>query len=141
METVIHIKITPATGAKLTPLELLEDFADASQDWQYLEEESEHYTQLKKRPACILRRRRQKPTGYIDLGFAATNPADPKDIELVVLDAPTPERRLDLEERNAVIDDFVQHFRQYLGGRPSHASLRVEKEDVNPSELTAKPKA
>lgn len=133
METVIHIEITPDPNAKLTPLELLEDFADASLGWQYLEEESNHYAQLKNRPACMLRHQRDDELRYVDFGFAATNPSDPKDIELVILDAPDPERQLDLEERNVVIDNFITHFRQYLGGRPGHASLRVEKDEVDPS--------
>jgi len=140
METVIHIEITPDPDAKLTPLELLEDFADASRGWHYLEEESDHYAQLKNRPACILRHRLQAEPSYVDFGFAATNPSNPKDIELVILDTPTPERRLNLEERNIVIDNFITHFRQYLGGRPGHASLRVEKDEINPSEIKVKTK-
>lgn len=141
METVIRINITPDANAKLTPLELLEDFADSSRGWQYLEEESAHYAQLKKRPACILRHRQRDPERYVDFGFAATNPSDPKDIELIILDTPHPERRLDLAARNEVIDHFIQHFRQYLGGRPGHASLRVEKDEINPAETPVKPKA
>jgi hypothetical protein len=131
METVVHIEITPDANAKLTPLELLEDFADASRDWQYLEDESMHYAQLKHRPACILRHRRSGTPRYIDFGFAATNPADANDIELVILDTPSAEETLTLEERNDVVDGFIQHVQQYLGGRPGHASLRVEKEEID----------
>lgn len=141
METIVHIEITPDADAKLTPLELLEDFADASRGWQYLEDESEHYAQLKKRPACIIRHRRDGVPNYVDFGFAATNPADTNDIELIILDTPAPEERLGLDERNDVVDNFITHFRQYLGGRPGHASLRVEKEDVDPEKAAAKAKA
>lgn len=141
METVIHIEITPDANAKLTPLELLEDFADASRGWQYLEEESDHYARLKNRPACIVRHRQQEPLSYVDFGFAATNPSDPKDIELVILDTPAPNRSLDLEERNVVVNAFIERFRQYLGGRPGHASLRVEKDEINPAEVRTRAKA
>lgn len=140
METVIRLEVTPDANAKLTPLELLEDFADASRGWQYLEEESQHYAKLKSRLACILRHRHGEQHRYVDFGFAATNPADRNDIELVILDTPAPERQLDLEARNAAIDRFIQHFRQYLGGRPGHASLRVEKDDIDPAKAMAKPK-
>lgn len=133
METIVHIEIIPDTNAKLTPLELLEDFADASPDWQYLDEESTHYAQVKNRPSCILRQRRDGTPRYVDFGFAASNPANTKDIELVILDAPSPEQALTLAERDAVINGFLQHFRQYLSGRPGHASLHVEKEDINPN--------
>lgn len=141
METVVHLKVTPEANAKLTPLELLEDFADASRDWQYLEDESEHYAQLKERPACIIRHRRDGTPSYVDFGFAATNPTDANDIELVVLDTPTPEQRLGLDERNDVVDSFITHFRQYLGGRPGHASLHVEKEDIDPENAAVKANA
>lgn len=141
METVVHIEITPDADAKLTPLELLEDFADASRDWLYLEDESAHYAQLKKRPACIIRHRRDGTPSYVDFGFAATNPADTNDIELIILDTPTPEHQLGLDERNTVVDNFITHFRQYLTGRPGHASLRIEKDDVSPEKAAAKAKA
>lgn len=141
METVVHIEITPDVHAKLTPLELLEDFADASRDWQYLDGASDHYAQLKKRPACILRHRRDGVPHFVDLGFAATNPDDTSDIELIILDTPSPEQRLGLAERNQVVDDFIQRFRQYLASRPRHATLHVEKEDVEPSKTPVRANA
>lgn len=139
METVIRLKITPDANAKLTPLELLEDFADASRDWQYLEDDSRHYAALKERPACILRHRHAAAHRYVDFGFATTNPADRNDIELVILDTPDAQQSLDLAARNEAIDHFIRHFRQYLGGRPGHASLRVEKEDIDPTKTSARP--
>lgn len=138
METVVHIELTPDSNAKLTPLELLEDFADASRDWQYLEDESVHYAEVKHRPACILRQRHSGTTRYVDFGFAAANPSDANDIELVILDTPSAQDALTLEERNEAVDGFIQHMQQYLGGRPSHASLRVEKDDVDPAAASAK---
>ncbi len=133
METVIHIAITPDPSAKLTPLELLEDFADASRDWHFLEEESDHYAEAKRVPACVLRHRYATQTRYVDFAFAATDPENPNDVELVILDAPDPDRALNLEERNDVINRFIQQFRAYLERRPGHASLRIAKDDVDPS--------
>jgi len=139
METVVHIELTPGPNAKLTPLELLEDFADASRGWQYLEDESVHYAEVKHRPACILRHQYTGTARYVDFGFAAANPSDTNDIELIILDTPSAQDALTLEERNAVVDGFIQHMQQYLGGRPGHASLRVEKEDVDPGAVPVKP--
>lgn len=133
METVVHLAITPDEDAKLTPLELLEDFADASRGWYYLEGESKHYAAEKDVPACVLRHRRNGELSYVDLAFAATDPGNPHDIELVILDAPSPEYNLNLEERNQVVDTFIHHFREYLQGRPGHATLRVAKDDIDPS--------
>jgi hypothetical protein len=130
METIVHIALTPDETAKLTPLELLEDFADASPDWHYLEEESNHYAEVKDVPACVLRHRRDGTPPYVDFGFASADPGHLTDIELVILDAPDPEHSLELEERNAVVDAFLQEMRDYLNARPGHATLRVEKDDV-----------
>ncbi len=141
METVVHIELAPDANAKLTPLELLEDFADASRDWQYLEDESLHYAEVKHRPACILRHRYTGTTRYVDFGFAAATPSDTNDIELIILATPSAQDALTLEERNAVVDGFIQHMQQYLDGRPGHASLRVEREDVDPATAPVKPSA
>ncbi len=130
METIVHIALTPDKNAKLTPLELLEDFADASPDWHYLEDESAHYAEEKGGSACVLRHRREETPPYVDLGFASTDPGHLTDIELVILDVPDPEQSLSLEERNAVVDAFLQEMRDYLNARPSHATLRAEKDDV-----------
>jgi hypothetical protein len=147
METVVHIALTPESGAHVTPLELLEDFADASLGWHYLEEESAHYAAAKDARACVLRHRRPDVEGeavegeagalvrYVDFAFAQTDPADLNDVELVLIDAPTPEQRLDLGTRNALVDDFLQEMREYLTSRPGHASLRVATDDVDPETL------
>lgn len=133
METVVHLAIIPDENAKLTPLELLEDFADASLGWSYLEAESEHYAQEKDCPACVLRHRRDDELGHVDLAFATPDPGNSHDVELIILDVPRPEYELTLDERNDVVDAFIRHFREYLQGRPGHASLRVAKDDIDPS--------
>lgn len=130
MDTIVHIAITPDANAKLTPLELLEDFADASRGWHFLEAESAHYAEEKGAPACLLRHHPEGTTFHVDFAFAATNPDNPHDLELVILDAPT--HRLDLEQRDRAVNDFIQHFRTYLQGRPGHASLQVAKDDIDP---------
>lgn len=135
METVIHIALTPDANAKLTPLELLEDFSDASPDWHYLEEESAHYAEAKGAPGCVLRYRHASDSTYVDFAFASVNPSALNDVELVILDAPNPDLELTLEQRNAVVDDFLRDVRDYLNARPGHATLRVEKDSVNKDAL------
>lgn len=137
MDTIVHLAVTPEADAKITPLELLEDFADASRGWHYLEDDSAHYADERSAPACVLRHYHQQSDtvdfAHVDFAFAATDPGNPNDIELVLLDSPTPERTLDLDERNQVIDAFVDDFQGYLGGRPGHASLRIARDDVDPA--------
>jgi hypothetical protein len=138
METVVHIALTPEAGARVTPLELLEDFADASLGWHYLEDESAHYAEVKGAPACVLRHRRPDEADearYVDFAFAQTDPADLNDVELVLIDAPAPETPLDLATRNALVDGFLDEMQQYLAARPGHASLRVATDDVDPEAL------
>ena len=135
METVIHIALTPDPQAKVTPLEVLEDFADASRSWHYLEEESQHYGAEKDVPAGVLRHQRSDGPRYVDFAFASTDPGHLSDLELVLLDAPTPEAQLGLKERNAVIDAFLRDLRAYLHARPDHVTLRVDKEDIDAAKL------
>ena len=139
METVVHLALTPDDNAKLTPLELLEDFADASLHWHYLEDESAHYADEKDVPACVLRHRREGTPPYVDFGFASTDPGHLTAIELVVLDPPSPDALLTLEARDAVVDAFLQEMHDYLRGRPGHASLRVETDRIEKDD--APPKA
>jgi hypothetical protein len=134
METVVHIALTPADGARVTPIELLIDFADASPDWQYLEAASDHYADEKDAPACILRHR-HAALQYVDVAFCASDPDVLTDVELVLVDAPSPERALSLEERNDVVDAFLREMHEYLRGRPDHAELQVEKESVDPDRV------
>jgi hypothetical protein len=133
METIVRLALTPDPDAKLTPLELLEDFADASPGWHFLEEESAHYADEKNVPACLLRRRREGAIRNVDFAFAAPDPGDPHAIELIVLDAPDPAHQLDRSGRNQVVDTFLRQLRTYLDNRPHQASLQVVKEDVDPS--------
>lgn len=135
METVIHIALTPDPQAKVTPLEVLEDFADASRDWHYLEEESKHYSAEKDVPAGVLRHQRDDGPRYVDFAFASTAPGHLSELELILLDAPTPEAQLTLKERNAVVDAFLRDLRDYLHARPDHVTLRVDKEDVDGANL------
>jgi hypothetical protein len=130
METIVHIALKSDSNAKLTPLELLEDFADASPDWHYLEDESTHYAEAKGVSACVLRHRREGSPPYIDFAFASTDAGPLTDIELLILDPPDPDLSLDLAERNNVINAFLQEMQEYLNARPGHATLRVEKDDI-----------
>ena len=80
-----------------------------------------------------MRRRREGAIRYVDFAFAAPDPGDPHAIELIVLDAPDPAHQLDRSDRNQVVDTFLRQLRTYLDNRPRQASLRVVKEDVDPS--------
>jgi hypothetical protein len=131
MSTIIHIALTPADAAKVTPLEILEDFADATPTWHYLEEDSRHYAEEKGVPACVLRYQTSGSPHYIDFAFAADEDGTLSDMELVLIDAPTPETKIEMDDRNAILDRFIDHLQGYLQDRPDHVALQVDTADVD----------
>lgn len=126
MDTILRIALTPDTDAKATPNELLEDFADATPGWHFLEDESYHYAQEKGDSACVIRYQRAGDPRYVDLAFSSLDPDDANQLELVLIDAPDVEHQMDPSKRQDVGRSFLTSMRDYLNGRPGHASLHVE---------------
>jgi hypothetical protein len=52
-------------------------------------------------------------------------------MELVLIDAPTPETKIEMEDRDAVLDRFLDHLEGYLQDRPDHVALQVDTADVD----------
>lgn len=129
MDPVMRIALTPEENAKVTPFEVLRDFAHATPNWVYLKEASHHYAQEKDAPALVLRRR-VPPSTYLDLAFANRTPESHR-LELVLLDEPGAEQHLNLEERNRVVESFLEEVQEYLHTRPVHVSLHVERGTVD----------
>jgi hypothetical protein len=126
MDTLLRIALTPDASAKATPLELLEDFADATPGWHFLEDESYHYAREKEARACVIRYQRAGEPRYVDLAFSSINSEDDDQLELVLIDAPGAEHQIDPEDRQRVGRSFLDAMRTYLDGRPGHATLHVE---------------
>lgn len=129
MSTIIRLSLQPGDNPKVTPLELLRDFADVTRSWSYLEEDSRHYTDLKDAPGLILRHRTD-PSRYVDLGFVETK-ADT--VRLAVLDRPDAETPLSADEQATRIDTFLDAMRGYLHERPDHVTLHVERDAADPT--------
>lgn len=126
MPTVIRLSLRPEEHGKVTPFEVLRDFADVKTGWSYLEEDSRHYAELKDAPGLILRHRAD-PATFIDLGFVGTA-TDSNILELAVLDRPTTDTSLSSDEREALLDTFLDALRDYLSDRPDHVTLQVERD-------------
>ena len=137
METVVHLALSSDPGAHVTPLELLEDFADDAPGWHYLEDESRHYAAAKAVPACVLRFRHDGDASFVDFAFAAGTPSDPRALELVLVDPPHGVGALDLDTRHRVVDRFLDALRAYLASRPGHATLHVTRDAIDPEALGA----
>jgi len=130
MPTVVRLSLEPEEHGKVTPFEILRDFADVKTGWSYLEEDSRHYADLKDAPGLILRHRID-PSTYADLGFVGTS-SDASTLELAVLDRPDAESPLSADERATLLDAFLDAMRAYLDERPDHVSLAVERKGTSP---------
>lgn len=124
---VVHVSLTPHEAAHVTPLELLEDFADAAPQWQFLEEASRHYARAKGVPACVLRHWLPEAGAFVDVAFAASAPDEqPGALDLVLLDAPDAADPLPPDAQQAIVATLLSDLRAYLADRPEQATLRVE---------------
>lgn len=130
MDPIAHLSLTPAENAKLTPLEVLADFADATRGWVYLERASRHYADEKGVPGLVLRHWSQALS--VDLAFAAS-PDEPDTVQLVILDVPDAEATLSPEQSAQVLETFLEALRDYLSTRPDHVTLHVERERPDPT--------
>jgi hypothetical protein len=132
MDPIAALTLRPDAHGKLTPLEVLADFADATQGWVYLERASRHYADQKDTPALVLRRWREGTPSHVDLAFAAGT-GDSKEVHLVILDAPDVDATLSREQRAALLETFLEALRGYLSGRPDHVTLHVERDRPDPA--------
>lgn len=126
MTPLVSLTLKADDDAKITPLEALEDFADATGGWQYLEDESTHYAQEKGVPACVLRHRTGTSPAFVDFAFSDTTPERPLNIRLQLLDAPDAETALPEAVREAVVRGFLDAFNSYLATRPGHVSVQTD---------------
>jgi len=124
MPTVVRLSLQPEEHGRVTPFEVLRDFADVTAGWGYLEEDSRHYTELKDAPGLLLRHRIDS-SAYVDLGFVGASP-ESNTLELVVLDRPGSDAPMSPDERADLVNAFLDAMRDYLSERPDHVTLEVE---------------
>ena len=125
---IAQLVLTPEENAKLTPLEILADFADATRGWVYMERATRHYAEQKDRPGLVLRHYRQGAPPHVDFAFAAL-PDSSDEIGLVILDAPDVEEPLSREQHALLLETFLEALREYLATRPDHVKLHVERDE------------
>jgi hypothetical protein len=129
---IAHIALIPEADAKLTPLEILADFADATRGWVYLERASRHYAEEKGQSALLIRHYRDGAPPHVDFAFAAVDDA-PSEVRLVILDAPDTEEPLSQSQHTLLLDTFLEALRPYLADRSDHVRLHVERDRPDPA--------
>lgn len=121
MKPIVDIALVPHPSACVTPLELLEDFADSMPAWCFLEDDSRFYMALRGGPACVLRTRRRGVSA--DLVFAAPSPEGSLRLRLIASD--DARTTLDRDLRAELAHHFTASFRRYLAERHHLAELQI----------------
>lgn len=129
---IAQLALEPEENAKLTPLEILADFADATRGWVYLERASRHYADQKDRAALILRHYREGAPPHVDFAFA-TRPDETETVDLVILDAPDTDEPLSTDQYGVLLETFLEALRGYLPERGDHVTLHVERDRPDPT--------
>lgn len=125
MKTIIDLRIAPTERAAVTPCELLEDFADATASWQYLEEESFHYSEIKGTSGCVLRHLELPSCTALDFLFTADCAHEHSELRLVLIDTVDAAEPPTHEWRETALSQFLDSFNAYLAHRNAHATLHV----------------
>lgn len=129
MEPIAHLALSPVENARLTPLEILADFADATRGWVYQERASRHYADQKDRPALVVRHWHDDVPVHVDFAFVAAGD-DSNRVGFVILDAPEKEQPLSRKQRARLTERLLNALQDYLSTRPDHVELQVERRDT-----------
>lgn len=125
MSPDVTVHLAPTSAAKVTPLELLEDFADAQPNWLFLEHETRHYAVEKGVAACVVRYASANGLRDADLVFAAEHLQEHTTTRLTLVAAAADHEELDPVEQQRIVDRFLDAFHGYLQRREGHVQLRV----------------
>ncbi|HEX7071510.1 MAG TPA: hypothetical protein VF190_11920 [Rhodothermales bacterium] len=120
---IVDVEIAPESPAHVTPLELLEDFADVVPDWHFLEEDSRLYAAIRGSEACVIRSWNSANAAAVDYAFAAS-PTDPLTMRLVVLCPPDAMEPVLGTGRSTCLERFLDDFNRYAEARHAHVHIR-----------------
>ncbi len=122
MTTIADIRIATHENSTITPLELLEAFADSTPTWSFLEEDTRLYEASRGRPACILTHVLYDPFNTVDYAFAAVEDREDGSTRLVVI-SPEQQHELSTAEQDRLVRDFLTAFRSYA--EAVHAPVNI----------------
>ncbi len=108
---IVNVELVPFDPCHITPLELLEDFADCRAGWCFLEEDSRYYAALRGQDACVVRHAAHGAAPSADLAFATRN--ESSRLYLAVVLATDGQLALDLAQQKAIIEHFARSFEPF----------------------------
>jgi hypothetical protein len=126
---IVDVEIAPQSPAHVTPLELLEDFADVVPNWHYLEEDSRLYAAVRGTDACVIRAWDSARAEEVDYAFAASND-NPLTLRLVVLCHSDATEPVVGAGRSACLERFLTAFTRYVYSR--RALVRINAKRLQP---------
>lgn len=116
---IVEVEIAPSSPVHVTPLEVLEDFADSVPGWQYLEDDSELYAAVRGRPACVLRAAESGATSAMDFAFLDASGDEGLKLRLSVI---CPAESAEVASGEARMDGmrrFLSAFNRYAQTHPN----------------------
>jgi hypothetical protein len=113
MTAIVDLEIAPRTGSSTTLLELLEEFADSTPTWSFLEDDSLHYSATRGGPACVLAHIRYDSHEIVDYAFAGTQDHVTGATRLVLIETDEAHPIDSKEFRDELVRDFVEAFSGY----------------------------
>lgn len=139
MTTIADICISTGPDASITPLELLEEFADSTPTWSFLEEDSQHYQETRGCPACVLSHVTYEPYGTVDYAFATASKSEDGTVRLVLIDVDqrhgetTPDNAAANEQRDRTARDFLTAFQAYAASTSVPIEVATSEREISAS--------
>lgn len=134
MTTIADIRIAMRNGSSITPIELLEEFADSTPTWSFLEDDSMHYRATRGRPACVLSHILYEPFGTVDYAFASVEDREDGSTRLVVIEAEKLQGQATAVEQDQLVRDFLTAFRAYTESVHAPVDIEATEREINPKE-------
>lgn len=129
MIAITDVCIATGQGSTITAMELLEEFADSTPTWSFLEDDTRYYSETRGCPACVLSHIHYHPFATIDYAFAAAEQRDDGQVHLVLVEANPGDEALALEERDQLVKEFVSAFKGYAAS--GNVPVRVTASEVD----------
>lgn len=113
MTAIVDVRIATKNNSTITAMELLEEFADSTPSWSYLEDDTRYYSESRGCPACVLSHVHYHPFETVDFAFAAEEQKEGGPVHLMLVEATDTSQSIELEDRDRLVREFIKAFEGY----------------------------